>query len=246
MTIKERINSHINFAIGFAIYVMARLLIASYRKTIITTPAARELLDSGKPTIFAFWHGRILPMSFMRERNREYRAIISRHGDGEVFATIMKLNGVEAVRGSAERKGKGVHHGLPSKNRGGGTAIRESIRALQNGESLVITPDGPRGPKFIYKTNSIRIAAGSAAPILPASFSASCVKVLGTWDRFVVPLPFSKLTLEYGDPVYVPETDSDEEFDKYGKQVENCLNEMTARLDAQFNVKLEKEVASKP
>lgn len=218
------------------VYIPTKLIYLSCRKKIIRSTDLQELDANNKPYIFVFWHGRLLPMGLVRPRSRIFYAVISRHGDGQFIADIMKFMGVKSIRGSTNRKIGEHRKGLPSKNRGGFHVIRESIRILERGDCLAVTPDGPRGPGFKFKPNLLKVASQTGVPIILASFSASNAKIFNTWDKFILPMPFSKLKLKCSEAKYIPTITSDEELKKYSKLLENELNNLTSELDNELGL----------
>ncbi len=179
--------------------------------------------ESG-PRIVAFWHGRMAMAGFATRDRARVRALISRHGDGSFISRIMRLLGFRAIRGSTERRGSGKH-------RGGASALRQSIAWLRQGGYVAITPDGPRGPARAVQGQIIELAAHQHVPILPLTFSASRAKILPGWDQLMLPLPFGRLVIEAGEPIFIPPGASAAEREKAGKRLEDTLNRITARAD---------------
>jgi len=222
--------------ISFSAFLLAKILLLSCRKEIIKPKEVEDYENSGKPLIYVFWHGRLFPMGFLRPKKREVYAVISRHLDGEMITKILSLAGVKSVRGSADRAKAG---GKTSKNRGGSKVIRESINALEAGKTIAITPDGPRGPRFYFKRNFINVAALTKTPMVLVSYSASSCFVFKSWDRFILPKPFSKIKIKSSSLHFIPAIENDEQTENYGKELENILNSMTQELDNEFNIRLD-------
>lgn len=112
----------------------------------------------GQGVIFAFWHGRQLMMP-LAYRGKQGYVLISQHRDGELIHRLIQRFGFQSVRGSTTR--------------GGGMAFRHLIRLAQNGGDLVVTPDGPKGPKEVVKPGVIRLAERTGLPIVPVTFACS-------------------------------------------------------------------------
>ena len=148
-----------------------------------------RLREQGRPYIHAFWHGHLflMPYSYL---GRRITIMISAHHDGELIARTMKRFGHESIRGSTTA--------------GGANALRAAVRALRDGWDVGFTPDGPRGPRHRVQMGGVAAARLSGAPIVPVAFAASRRKVLGSWDGFVVPMPFSRGVFVYGEPIEVP------------------------------------------
>ncbi|MDB4948714.1 MAG: hypothetical protein JWM27_1363 [Gemmatimonadetes bacterium] len=171
--------------------------------------------DAGKAVIFVLWHGRLLPCTY-HHRQQGVVTLASQHRDGEYSARILDRWGFVAVRGSSSR--------------GGLEALRELMRAVRRGRSLAITPDGPRGPREVMKPGPLLIAQRTGAPIIPTESAASRAWFFGGWDRFMVPKPFSRITIEYGEPVYVPRDADEAQLEAIARDVERRLAEMRARM----------------
>src|SRR5688572_30938468 len=140
------------------------------------------------PRIYALLHGELLLPAF-RLRSSRAVVMISRHRDGERIAQAVRRLGYGTVRGSSTR--------------GGGTAVRELVEAFGD-RPWVVTPDGPKGPRGSVKEGLIRLAAESGRPIQPLVGAARPAKVFGSWDRFMLPWPFARVVVHFGEPMYVP------------------------------------------
>ncbi len=221
------------------IYAVARIIYLTCKKEIIRPREVEEYEASGKPIIYVLWHGRIFPMGFSTpKRGRKIYTVISRHGDGQLISYVIRMMGIKGIRGSTDRKVGEHKKGFPSKDRGGTYVIRRSIALLEEGAAVIITPDGPRGPRFVYKANSVKIASEAKAAIVPVSFSASSAKIFNSWDKFLLPMPFSTIKIKSGNLKLIPQNVSDEEVEKYGKELQDELNNLTAELDREFNIEL--------
>jgi lysophospholipid acyltransferase (LPLAT)-like uncharacterized protein len=168
-----------------------------------------------RPVIMCFWHNRILgiTLAFLRSYPRRERkgvnVLTSASRDGEILAHVMGQLGMDAVRGSSSRRGS--------------RAMRELIELVQDGRDVAITPDGPRGPRYFFGPGAISLAQLTGTPITPvhARFSR-CVR-LKTWDGFIIPLPFSRVSVKVDKPIYVPRDLEDEEFESMRAQVETLM-----------------------
>jgi lysophospholipid acyltransferase (LPLAT)-like uncharacterized protein len=143
----------------------------------------------GGPFIIALWHGRLAMLHQLRFGNRALVALISNHRDGQLISKCAWHYDIRTVTGSTSR--------------GGMVAVRQLIRLARQGHSLCITPDGPRGPRMRVNKGIIDIARLSGLPILPAAIGTSGGKELDTWDRFLVPSPFSRIGIRWGTPIHV-------------------------------------------
>ncbi|MFQ5988132.1 MAG: lysophospholipid acyltransferase family protein, partial [Dehalococcoidia bacterium] len=156
--------------------VLIRLLGRTLRCAFINREIELELRREGS-FILAGWHSRSLYFAY-HYRDQTMSVMISGSTDGEIVAPVVNAMGVLPVRGSSSR--------------GGTMAFRKVVRLLKEGWDTAITPDGPRGPRCRVQPGVIELACISGAPILPATFDARYRVVFNSWDRFVLPLPFSR------------------------------------------------------
>lgn len=179
-------------------------LMRTTRPHVTNEEAYRERMDQGRPVIFALWHGRLLPLGFLH-RSQNIVCLASRSGDGEYITRVLQHWGFGVVRGSSSS--------------GGDTAFRELIRAVRGGRSVAVTPDGPRGPRERLKPGVLQLSQMTGAPVVPLAAAASRSWWFESWDRFLVPQPFARLHVAYGDPIFVERDDRD-------------LGDVTARTEA--------------
>lgn len=177
------------------------------------------LWNEGKPFIVAFWHGRILMLPTFWPRGRTVKMLISLHGDGEIIARVIAKFGLQTVRGSPKK--------------GASQAFIGMIKVLREGDCVAITPDGPRGPRMRAAKGVVALARMTGAPILPATYSATRRKIVGSWDRFLLPLPFGRGVAIWGEPITVPADADDAELERLRRQVEDTLIALTAEADRQ-------------
>ncbi|NVL89755.1 MAG: lysophospholipid acyltransferase family protein [Desulfobacterales bacterium] len=200
------------------------LICSTMRIRVIDFEKARAEVESRK-FIFAFWHSRILMLSYLYKWLGA-AILVSRSKDGEIIAQILKRQGHETIRGSTSR------HGV--------RALARLIKTLKaEGCPGVVVPDGPRGPRFQVQSGVITLAQKTGYPIVPVSYSALRIKIFESWDRFVMPYPFTEGRVIYGTPILVPgEIDSDEE-EAYRRKLEIELNQITKRVDRHYGHAIE-------
>lgn len=172
----------------------------------------RQFWDRDEKVIVVFWHGRLIMMGFSY-KGKGIKTLISLHKDGELIARILKKLGFGSIRGSTTR--------------GGAQAMREMIKAVKDWD-IAITPDGPKGPKYVVQDGVIALARLTGRPIMPLTFGSFRKKVFGSWDAFNLPYPFSCGIFMWGEPVYVKKEDDMEEK---RKELEGKLREMTEFVD---------------
>lgn len=159
-------------------------LARTWRYTVINEQALGRLRADRQPFIFALWHGHLLPLLW-HHRGSNVAILISEHRDGELIARTAQWLGYGLVRGST--------------NRGAERALLSLVRELKSGREIAVTPDGPRGPARKFAPGALIAAQRSGAPILPIAASADRAWRLASWDRFVIPKPFARITVAYGD-----------------------------------------------
>ncbi|MBR9989961.1 MAG: lysophospholipid acyltransferase family protein [Gemmatimonadetes bacterium] len=177
--------------------------------------AYRARMDEGKPVIFALWHGRLLPLGFLH-RGQDVVCLASRSADGEYITRILQHWGFSVVRGSSSS--------------GGDTAFRDLVRVVRAGRSVAVTPDGPRGPRERLKPGVLQLAQLTGVPLVPLAAAASRSWWFVSWDRFLVPQPFARLHVAYGDPVFVPRESAD--LGELTAKIESTLSDLMARVEA--------------
>lgn len=177
----------------------------------------KEIYEKKQSSIWAFWHGQLLMMPFILHPFPLWTRVIliSQHRDGELITRLMAKLGYASVRGS--------------KTRGGFGALRKILRLLREGKIFVITPDGPRGPRYQVKPNVIQIAKATGAPIFPMVFRAKPCKTFASWDAFIIPYPFSRAAYIWGDPLWISATATEEEMETARKALENYLSDLSAK-----------------
>jgi lysophospholipid acyltransferase (LPLAT)-like uncharacterized protein len=143
--------------------------------------------------------------------------LISQHRDGQFIARTVAHFGIDTVAGSSSK--------------GGSAALRSMLRSLKQGECVGITPDGPRGPRMRASDGIVHVARMSGVPVIPCGFSSRRRKLLGSWDRFTVALPFSKGVFVWGEPIRVPADATPEQLEQARAAIETGLTAVTQSAD---------------
>jgi lysophospholipid acyltransferase (LPLAT)-like uncharacterized protein len=200
-------------------YYLLRMYLSLVRVNVIGEEAVLQHLANHGRIIAAIWHQRFFPALAYITKFRKFRlcVMISQSKDGDLVAPIAKRLGLEPVRGSSSRGGK--------------KALETILKILEDRPGVVHIVDGPRGPKGEVKTGLIRMAEVSGAAIFPIFVSADRAWVMGSWDRFIVPKPFSRVQIRWGQPSVIPKTSDQESFERYRKEIENRLAEGYAEDD---------------
>lgn len=165
-----------------------QLLARTWRFRVVNAAAIDGLRAARRNFIFSLWHGQLLPLLW-HHRNEGVVLLISEHRDGELVARAAESLGYALVRGSTTR--------------GADRALISVIRELQAGREVAITPDGPKGPAGKYAPGALIASQRSGAAIVPVVAVADRAWRLKSWDRFMIPKPFARVTVAYGDPASV-------------------------------------------
>jgi lysophospholipid acyltransferase (LPLAT)-like uncharacterized protein len=208
------------FTLGLASWLIAayaKLIWATGRWTIEGREHLLRLHDEGRPSFAAFWHGRILVMPFAWHGRSKFHMLISSHVDGRLIAGAVSYFGIEWIAGSSSE--------------GGGAALRAMLRHLKAGNGVGITPDGPDGPAMRAKPGIVTAARLAKAAVLPVSYATRWRCILGSWDRFHLPLPFSRGIMIYGAPIEIGEAGDAAALEAARLRIEQGLNAITAEAD---------------
>jgi lysophospholipid acyltransferase (LPLAT)-like uncharacterized protein len=178
----------------------------------------KQFLKEGKPFLTCFWHGRLLMLPYgwvgrTMKPKHPFFMLISAHKDGRLISKTVHWFGIKTIAGST--------------NRGGMEAFREILKKARKGQTIGITPDGPRGPFESVSPGTIKIAELGGMPILPITFSTSRAKIFKSWDRFFLPLPFSKGVIAWGEPIFIDKGSLEESQNK----IQNALKDLTKKAD---------------
>ena len=222
--LRKRISNSPAFqkAIGFAGAQYLRFVWMTNRVTI--EPAdIYERVDPNLPVILAMWHGQHYLTSFVSHTDRA-KVLISRHRDGEINAIVAERLGVGTIRGS------GAHDGDFTR-KGGVSAFKEMLTALEEGYSLALTADVPKVARVAGR-GIVMLARMSGRPILPVAVATSRRVEIDNWDRTAINLPFGRAAAVAGEMLTVPRDADDTTIESCRIEVENRLNAATTRAYA--------------
>ena len=175
-----------------------------------TGPAGQQLFNSDKPWIGTMWHGRMLTlMPINLHCHRNIGVLVSPSSDGNLAKRALQRFRYRVVRGSLSKRGA--------------TAMREMHQLLQAGGQLVITPDGPRGPRHSINTGAAWLARATGAEIIPIAAAMSSAWRFKSWDRMCIPKPFARVIIHYGDPVAIHRDASDETLESVSAELRTAI-----------------------
>ncbi|MEZ5827279.1 MAG: glycosyltransferase N-terminal domain-containing protein [Hyphomicrobiales bacterium] len=223
------------FAAGYIRFVYAT-------STIKREPADTDAKLFGQhPQILAMWHGQFLLLPHLKpKRPADVRAMVSRHDDAAIIGSVLQRFGMDLIRGAGAGKRR--------RDRGGATAMRESLRALAAGATVAMTADVPPGPARRAGVGIATLAAKSGRPVVPFAIATNRFIKMPTWSAFTLNLPFSTLAIVIGDPVRVPTADDVADIEAGRRAIESALAEVTSRAYALAGATdpLNKEESAKP
>ena len=207
--------------------ILALAMRAYWRSCRVVSVTGSEHLDelarAGEPMIPCYWHQRQLFCAYylFRRRRKDFQlaALVSPSRDGELGARILQQLGARPIRGSDRRTGA--------------QAMRDLFLAMKkDGLSPVMTPDGSKGPVHEFKPGAVMLAQLSKAPMVPISFAARRAFRLKTWDRFLIPWPFTRIAIAVGAPCRVEPGSKLGDSADMQERMKNALNEVEAAAEA--------------
>ena len=199
-------------AAAFSAVALCRLLFWTCRKKFIGVAVERCMETSQDDEYFVLcaWHDALLLPTFAAPLwlRQSCCCLVSQHQDGSYLADAMKWMDYTTVRGSS--------------NRGGVEALRELVNDTA-GKHIIVTPDGPRGPLHRVQPGIVKLAQLTGVPIIPVHMHYSHAIQFKTWDEFLLPLPFSKVTLVFDKPHHIPRRMTEDEFEQKRLALEDVM-----------------------
>ena len=197
-------------------YWVIRLIGPTLRVCISREEGAQETVDQ-RPLIVSLWHACIIPATYIC-RDIGVRVMSSYSYDGEYMGRIIRRYGFVAVKGSSSRNAVRALLGLR--------------RALDKGWSVAFTLDGPRGPRYKVKPGPVALGRSSGVPLTMFHMAVDKAWVLNSWDRLIIPKPFSRVLVRFGKLIEVPRTASDEDIDRYQCELQAALDRVREFAEA--------------
>jgi lysophospholipid acyltransferase (LPLAT)-like uncharacterized protein len=197
---------------------LVRVLARSLRLRELPPPFLQARWHAREPVIYTVWHGQILLLPYLYGRRFRIHALTSRSADGELLSRFIQGFGIHVVRGSSSR--------------GGARALLALARALrEEGANALVVPDGPRGPRHVAQSGAVMLAKLTGVPIVPMAVGAAPRSVLRSWDAFVVPHPFARVAILWGEAITVPR-DADRDLVEAKRcELETGLRRITIAAD---------------
>lgn len=215
----RKIKRIASLALALVAVAILRLLFATCRVRFSGVDNIRAAEARGGGYLLALWHEHALTGS-AGYVNQPVGALVSSSRDGEYLSFLFKRMGVVPIRGSSSRRGR--------------QARVEICTFIRAGLPIAITVDGPRGPAMVCKAGIIDLARKTGAAIVPGAALAGRFYRLGTWDGTLVPLPFSKMVMHHGTPVFVPKETTGPAFEQWQHEVERRIARTCAEAEDQL------------
>jgi len=212
-TLPQRILLRI---IIFAGYGFIRLIGPTLRVCVSREEGAQETVGQ-RPLIISFWHACIIPATYLY-RNCGIRVMSSNSYDGEYMGRIIGKFGFVAVKGSSSRNAVRALLGLR--------------RALQQGWAVAFTLDGPRGPRYKVKPGPVALARSSGVALTMFHIAVEKAWVLNTWDRLIIPKPFSRVLMRIGKLIPVPADATEQDIERYQQELQDSLDRVREFAEA--------------
>jgi hypothetical protein len=201
----------LGWLIPWLIYLAHKLLALTIRWEFV----GERYKPGADPYILSFWHARILMMPYAY-KGWNGSMLISEHRDGAFIADAVELMGIQSSRGSSTR--------------GGARALLEMIKLARKGHALGITPDGPKGPREVVQPGTVQLAKKTGLPLRAVCYATKRHKRASSWDRFYLPLPFTRGVFVIGEPVYADSDDDEENLHRF----QQAMDEVQAKADGYF------------
>ncbi len=209
---------------AWLIYALIKIVTATLRIRWIDRSGWLDAAKPG-PAVYCVWHNRLaLSMSayygYVRRRNQSAGlvALVSASKDGGLLAGALECFGVQPVRGSSSRRGP--------------QALRELTTWAKRGYDIAITPDGPRGPRYRVQEGVIALAQVAEMTLIPVNIQMDWKIQMRSWDRFQIPLPFSRCEIVFGKPFFIPREATDAARETLRRQLEPDHADHVARLSS--------------
>ena len=219
-------RSWVQSTLGFVLAGYMGLVKTTTRWTVRGRDAIEPIWEGRQGVIGCVWHARVLmTIAGWPKDVQPATILISRSPDGEFVAHAARHHGIGVIRGSARNPKK-------DKEKGGTAASRAIVDHVAGGGCIAVTPDGPRGPRMRASLGAVRLARATGAPMMAYAWSTSGRIVFGSWDRFILPLPFSRGVIVWKGPIAPPTPDADDAaLDAVRLELETLMNAAAAEAD---------------
>ena len=202
-----------NYVIPYFLYVLILIWCWTIRESRKTPEAEDYVRNLSGNYILTLWHGRIFYLFYYLRRRPDFHLLISPSQDGDLLAKLARLMGYSVVRGSTFKKAV--------------SSARSLVKLLRRGERVIVIADGSRGPRLKAQAGSIQIAGITDSPIIPMTYGTRRKIELSTWDRFVLPFPFTRCSVSFGQRISVTYRPDKKVVQEKQEELERALNYLT-------------------
>lgn len=212
-TLRQRISLTI---VSHFVALLMRVVCSTCRVELRNVQHLAQVQERYGAALLLFWHEAI-PLGAWRYRRTGIHTLTSYSYDGELVTRVVARLGIGALRGSSSR--------------GGSDAMHRMSTALSQGVSVIFTPDGPRGPRREMKAGAAVLSARTKMPVIPNAFAVTRCWRMKSWDKMVIPKPFSTIVCEYGEPVAACESEDEAAIEVKRDELERAMVALQERLD---------------
>ena len=206
-----------NYVLPYLLFGVVYLWCMTLRSKNLNEKEERHFKSLTGPYILTLWHGRIFYLFYYLRRHPDYFLLISPSEDGDLLASLARLMGYSVIRGSSYKKA------VP--------AARSLIKVLRRNQRIIIIADGSRGPRCVAQSGSLQLAGITGAPVFPMTFGSKNKLVLNSWDKFVIPMPFTRCTVNFDSPIALARKSFEQDIEDKRLELENALNRITQASD---------------
>lgn len=222
-------SSAVKLAMGALVAAYMTLVKHTTRWDVQRAEQIKDIAGTDKGVIALVWHSRFMMLTAgWKKAYQTPYVLISRSRDGDIVAHTSHILGLKTIRGSAKKM---ATKNLAAKAKGGAKAAHNIVDAINQAGCIVITPDGPRGPRQRLGDGPLRLARLTGAPLMPCTFAIKNRKAFKSWDRFILPIPFGRGTIMWGTPVFIPAHADDQAIEAARLSIEAEMNYYLAKAD---------------
>ena len=206
-----------NYVLPYLLFGLIYLWCLTLRSKNLNEQEESHFKDLKGPYILTLWHGRIFYLFYYLRRHPDYFLLISPSEDGDILARLARLMGYSVIRGSSYKKA------VP--------AARSLVKVLRRNQRIIVIADGSRGPRCVAQSGSLQLAGITGAPVFPMTFGSKNKLVLNSWDQFVIPMPFTRCTVNFDSPIFLARKSIKQNIENKRLELENSLNRITQASD---------------
>lgn len=204
--------------LGLILYAYSRLIYKTVNWKITGRDEMIDMMQKGQNIILIAWHGRALMLPAFQKNSIKLDALVSLHNDGQIIAGLLRRYKLGIIGGSSNNNARGAAVNL--------------MHSLEEGRSVCIIPDGPRGPRMKMTKSPVYYAWKTGCPIICAAYCTDKCKIIeSAWDKMLIPAPFCTGRVIFSEPFYIPSDTKEDELDKYRLIVERQLNDINYTAD---------------